>query len=150
SPGARDAFRTTLDTIARLGGGDVGGAIAGLSSSGASDALADLQLAAGQTDDALATARTLLARTPGDPRATRVLVLALLAQPQRPDATLDEACSAAAALDARTARPGLREFLDGRLLLARGDARGAVPLLRTAAGSLGDDPLAVLSFGEAL
>jgi len=146
---AAEPLRLSLDRLTRIHSGDAEGVIAEIASNGPSPALAEMQLATGRIDEALATARTLLAATPGEPRATRVLVLALLTLPSRDERALASARAAVEALPV-AAPQGLREFLSGRLLLAQGDAAGAVAPLRTATAFLGDDPLVVLSLGEAL
>jgi predicted Zn-dependent protease len=113
--------------------------------------LADLQLGAGRVEDAVATARAVLAADPGEPRATRVLVFALLTGSAPDAARMVEVRDAISRLDAR-APEGLREFLDGRVHLANADPAQAAAKLRAAQASAAfrDDAFAALCLGEAL
>lgn len=112
-------------------------------------AVAELQLGAARGDDAVATLRKLLAATPGDARAARLLVLALLdGEPPVPE-RLEEARAVAAALPA-DAPAGTADLAAGRIALAVGDAAGAAKRFTAAAAADPSDPFAALLLGEAL
>jgi tetratricopeptide (TPR) repeat protein len=110
--------------------------------------VAELQLGAARGDAAIETLRKVLAASPSDGRASRLLVLALLdIDPPAPE-RLAEARAVAAAIPAN-APPGTADLVAGRIALAAGDAAGAVKHLAAAAAADPSDAFAALLLGEA-
>jgi tetratricopeptide (TPR) repeat protein len=149
APRASPAAAHVLDFLAALHGGDVAQALEKLSLGGPTTLLAEVQLAAGRRDDAVATLRKRRAEHPEDAHATRLFVVALLDDETPSPERIAEARAAAASLPA-DAPAGLADFLAGRLLLAQGDAAGAAARLADAARAAPTDAFAALYLGESL
>jgi tetratricopeptide (TPR) repeat protein len=111
--------------------------------------VAELQLGAARGEDAIDTLRKVLAASPGNGRAARLLVLALLDVEPPPPGRLEEARAVAAAIPA-DAPPGTADLAAGRIALASGDVAGATKRLAAAAAADPSDPFAALLHGEAL
>jgi tetratricopeptide (TPR) repeat protein len=108
-----------------------------------------MQFRAGRADDAIVTARAVLAADPRNHAAARILVLALV---DRTPPVPERIAAARAALESlpADAPAGTRDLLLGRILLAEGDAHAAVEHLAAAAVAMPSDPDARLCHGEAL
>lgn len=105
-------------------------------------------LLSGRIDDAIAAAKQSLALAPGNTTATRALVLALVdgsaASPER----IAQAREAALGL-ADPVPEGLRELLEGRVLIAERKFPEARAALERAAESMGSDPVVAMCLGIA-
>jgi len=141
--------RRVLEYLAALHGGDPAAALERLRDAPPSALVAQLQLAAGRVEPAVETLRRVVAASPGDSFAVRLLVLALLDHEPAPPARIDEAAAAAAKLTP-DAGPGLGDLLEGRILLARGDLAAAKRRLSEAERTLPADPFAALLAGDAM
>jgi tetratricopeptide (TPR) repeat protein len=138
-----------LDLLAAIHSGDAETEIAKLRQSGGSVLLAAIQFGSGRIDDAAETLRRIRRARPGDPVVARLLVASLLAAERPPAERIAEARAVLAALE-KPSPPGCAEFVEGRILLAEGDASAAVARLRAAGRALPADPLVALYLGEAL
>lgn len=149
SPSQTDEVRRTLAYVVDVRTGRRDEAVAALARAEPTVSAAELLLSEGRVDDAVRMLRAVLGARPGDPAASRLIVLALLDGDAPSPARVDEARAVAAALP--VGAPGaVRELIEGRILLAAGDADGAATRFAAAAASDGADPYAAMLRGEAL
>lgn len=142
-------LRESLDLLAVLHEMGEREAVARLTARGPSMGLARLHLAAGRVEDAVSVLRTLRTARPADGTTAVLLVIALLDRDDPSAAALDEAAAIGAALGP-DAPIGVREFIEGRVALARGDIERARDALRVAATHQPTSSFVLLFYGEAI
>lgn len=145
----RDDVRRILEFIESMYGGRAPEAFDSLAAAAPSRLVGEVQLSTGRVDDAIRTLRSVIAADAADGEAVRLLVLALLDG----DAPAPERVAEASAIADKFAsdtRPGLADFLRGRVVLAAGDAAAAAARFESAESANPADPYAAMLRGESL